>query len=144
LTLWGANYFHIKTICTTIYLFLTHQTAHYVQITTVCTVSYLLYWHTEMLIMFTSPQFAQSVTFSIDTPNCSLCSYHHNLHIHLLVFLTLRTALYFHNTTVSTVRYLFFLHSVLLIMFTKPKCAQPDTCSFHTLYCSLCSYHHSF
>jgi hypothetical protein len=143
---------------------LTDRTANYVHITTVCTVTDLFYWHFVLIIMFLSPQFAQSVTCSFDTPNCSLCSYHHSFHSQVIVLLTLRSDNYFHITTfwtviyfffthrtahyvqitrVCTVSYLLYWHSEMLIMFTTPQFAQSVTCSTDTPNCSLCSYHHN-
>jgi hypothetical protein len=109
LTLWNSNYVHITKICTVIYLF---------------------YWQSELVIIFTSPQFAHSVTCFFNTSNSSLCSHYHSKHSWLLIVLTLRTSHYVYITTISTVSYLFFWHSQILIIFTSPKLAQSVTFSF--------------
>jgi hypothetical protein len=103
-----------------IIVLLTHTTVHYVQINRVCRVRNVFYWHPELLIMFTSPQFTHSATCSFEIPKFSLCSYHHSLHSQLLVLLKPRNPQYVHITTVCTVRYLFYWHSELLIIFTSP------------------------
>jgi hypothetical protein len=158
-----AHYFHITKICTICYLFfdipncslcsqhhsfhiqllvlLTQRTANCVHITTICTIRYLFYWQPEKLIMFISTQFALSVTCSIDTTNCTLCSYNQSLNSQLNDLLKSRNYHDVHITTVCTVRYFFYWHSLQLIMFTSPEFAQSDNCSSETLNCSLYSHH---
>jgi hypothetical protein len=96
-----------------------------------------------MFIIFTSPDFAQSVTLSNHTPNWSLCSHHQNFHNQLLVLFTLRTTHYIHNTTVCTVSNLFYSKPKLLGMFKLPQFAHSVTCSFDTPNFSFYSYQHN-
>jgi ABC-type Mn2+/Zn2+ transport system permease subunit len=119
------------------------RTSLYVLITTVCTVSYLFYWNHKILNMFISPQFAQSVTCSIETTKYSICSYHHSLHSQLLVLLKTRNTQYVHINTVSSVSYLFYWNPEILIIFISPEFAQSVTCSIETPYFSLFSHHRS-
>jgi hypothetical protein len=116
---------------------------HYVHITTVCTVSYLIYWNHEIINIFISPQFSHSDTCSIDTLNCSLCSYHHSLHSQVLVLLKRWTAHCVHITTVCTAIYLFYWYFKLHIIFILSEFAHSVTYSNATPKYSLCSYQQS-
>jgi hypothetical protein len=104
-------------------------TAHYIHITSVYTFIYLFFWNQEKLIRFISPHFAPSVTCYIETPNLTLCSNHHCLHIQLLVLLKPRNNKYVHITTICKFIYLFYCNTELFVMFISPQLAQSVTCT---------------
>jgi hypothetical protein len=75
----------------------------------------------EILIIFTSTEFGQSATCSIETPYFSLFSHHRSLHSQLLALLLHRTAHYVHIFAVCTFSNLFYWNPELLIMFISPE-----------------------